>query len=213
MKQLYAMSALAALLVAGGPFNHTTAIAGENNTNRIAMPKIPDGAEYITLGAGCFWCTEAIFQQIPGVISVTSGYTGGTTPNPTYQQVCTGYTGHAEVSRVVFDPKKTSLEKILKYYWLAHDPTSLNRQGADEGTQYRSAIFYNDDQQRQIAEKSKVEAAREYPGKPIVTEITKAGEFYPAEDYHNNYYNLNKDKNPYCTVVISPKLRKLGLKE
>src|SRR5580698_601641 len=97
--------------------------------------KIPAGAEYITLGAGCFWCTEAIFQQIPGVISVTSGYTGGTTPNPTYQQVCTGYTGHAEVSRVVFDPKKTSLEKILKYYWLAHDPTSLNRQGADEGTQ------------------------------------------------------------------------------
>jgi peptide-methionine (S)-S-oxide reductase len=176
------------------------------------MTKIPEDAEYITLGAGCFWCTEAIFQQIPGVVSVTSGYMGGTLKNPTYDDVCTGTTGHAEVSRVAFDPKKTSLEKILTVFWEAHDPTSLNRQGADSGTQYRSAIFYNTEAQRDIAQKSKAEAAKEF-AKPIVTEITRAGEFFPAEDYHQNYYNLNKNRNPYCTMVISPKLKKLGLKQ
>ncbi len=175
-------------------------------------PPVPEGAESIVLGAGCFWCTEAIFQQIPGVVSVTSGYMGGTVKNPTYEQVCTGTTGHAEVSRVVFDPKKTSLEKILAVFWEAHDPTSLNRQGNDAGTQYRSAIFYNNDAQKQIAEKAKAEAAKEY-SKPIVTEITKAGDFYPAENYHQDYYRLNKDRNPYCRVVISPKLKKLGLKQ
>jgi peptide-methionine (S)-S-oxide reductase len=176
------------------------------------VPKVPEGAEVVTLGAGCFWCTEAIFQQVPGVLSVTSGYMGGTTKNPTYPEVCTGSTGHAEVSRIVYDPAKTSLEKILAVFWEAHDPTSLNRQGADSGTQYRSAIFYSTDAQRQIAEKSKVEAAKEF-SRPIVTEITRAGEFYPAEDYHQNYYRLNKNINPYCTMVISPKLKKLGLKE
>ena len=176
------------------------------------MPKIPDGAEYITLGAGCFWCTEAVFQQIPGVISVTSGYMGGNVKDPTYDDVCTGTTGHAEVSRVVFDPQKTSLDKVLEVFWEAHDPTTLNRQGADMGTQYRSAIFYNNDAQKQAAEKSKAAAAKEF-SKPIVTEITSAGEFYPAENYHQNYYTLNKNKNPYCSMVISPKLRKLGLKD
>ena len=175
-------------------------------------PAIPDNAEYITLGAGCFWCTEAIFQQIPGVLSVTSGYMGGKVQNPSYDEVCTGDTGHAEVSRVVFDPKVTSLEKILAVFWEAHDPTSLNRQGADSGTQYRSAIFYNTDKQREVAEKSRAEASKEF-SKPIVTEITKAGEFYAAENYHQNYYQLNKNKNPYCSVVISPKLKKLGLKQ
>ncbi|HZQ48526.1 MAG TPA: peptide-methionine (S)-S-oxide reductase MsrA [Verrucomicrobiae bacterium] len=176
------------------------------------MPKIPEGAESITLGAGCFWCTEAIFQQIPGVLSVTSGYMGGTVKDPTYEQVCSGETGHAEVSRIVFDPKKTSLEKILAVFWEAHDPTSLNKQGADTGTQYRSAIFYSTEEQRQVAEKAKAEAAKEF-SKPIVTEITKAGEFYPAENYHQDYYRLNKNRNPYCRMVISPKLKKLGLKE
>jgi len=175
-------------------------------------PAIPEGAEAITLGAGCFWCTEAIFQQIPGVLSVTSGYMGGTTKKPTYEQVCTGTTGHAEVARIVFDPKKTSLEKVLQVFWHAHDPTSLNRQGGDSGTQYRSAIFYSTDAQRQIAEKSKAEAAKEF-SKPIVTEITQAGEFYPAENYHQDYYRLNKNKNPYCPLIIAPKLKKLGLKE
>jgi peptide-methionine (S)-S-oxide reductase len=143
---------------------------------------------------------------------VTSGYSGGTVKNPTYDLVCTGETGHAEVSRIIYDPQKTSLEKLLAVFWEAHDPTSLNRQGNDSGTQYRSAIFYYTDAQRQIAEKSKAEAAKEF-SKPIVTEITKAGEFYPAEDYHQNYYQLNKNINPYCTMVISPKLKKLGLKE
>ena len=176
------------------------------------MPKIPAGDEVITLGAGCFWCTEAVFQQQPGVISVTSGYMGGHVKNPTYEEVCTGTTGHAEVTQIVYDPKKTGLEKILAVFWLAHDPTTLNRQGADSGTQYRSAIFYNTDAQREIAEKSKREAAKE-SADPIVTEIAKAGDFYPAENYHQDYYRLNKNRNPYCRMVISPKLKKLGLEK
>lgn len=176
------------------------------------MPNIPEGAEVITLGAGCFWCTEAVFQQIPGVVSVTSGYMGGALKNPTYEQVCTGGTGHAEVSQIVFDPKKTGLEKILDVFWEAHDPTSLNRQGADSGTQYRSAIFYQTDAEKAAAEKSKAAAAKHF-AKPIVTEITKAGVFYPAENYHQDYYRLNKNRNPYCRAVIAPKLKKLGLKD
>lgn len=176
------------------------------------MPKIPEGAEVITLGAGCFWCTEAVFQQISGVLSVTSGYMGGATKNPTYEQICTGTTGHAEVTQVVFDPKKTTLTKILETFWHAHDPTSLNRQGADSGTQYRSAIFYSTDAQKAVAEKAKAEAGKEF-SKPIVTEITKAPEFYPAESYHQDYYRQNKNRNPYCRAVIAPKLQKLGLKE
>ena len=174
------------------------------------MPGVPAGAEVITLGAGCFWCTEAIFQQQPGVISVTSGYMGGTAKNPTYEQVCSGTTGHAEVSRIVFDPKITSLDNILKVFWHAHDPTSLNRQGNDSGTQYRSVIFYSTDAQKEIAEKSKAEFGRALVD-PVVTEITKASEFWPAENYHQNYYRLNKNRNPYCHTVIAPKLKKLDL--
>lgn len=177
-----------------------------------AVPKVPQGDEVITLGAGCFWCTEAVFQQQPGVISVTTGYMGGDVKNPTYEQVCTGETGHAEVSRIVFDPAKTSLEKILQVFWHAHDPTTLNRQGNDSGTQYRSVIFYYTDEQRKIAEKSKEEASKIFED-PVVTEITKAGEFYSAENYHQDYYNLNKNKNPYCSAVIAPKLKKLGLQQ
>ncbi|MBC8001484.1 MAG: peptide-methionine (S)-S-oxide reductase MsrA [Opitutaceae bacterium] len=181
-------------------------------TKSTAMIKIPEGAETITLGAGCFWCTEAVFQQIPGVYSVTSGYCNGNIKNPTYELVCTGETGHAEVTKVVFDPKQTSLEKILAVFWQAHDPTTLNRQGGDSGTQYRSGIFYQTDDQRIIAEKSKAAAQKEFSS-PIVTEITKAAEFYIAENYHQDYYRLNKGKNPYCRIVIAPKLKKLGLKE
>ena len=176
------------------------------------MPKVPEGAEVITFGAGCFWCTEAIFQQQPGVISVTSGYMGGHGKNPTYEEVCGGDTGYAEVSQIVFDPKKTSLEKILQVFWHAHDPTTLNRQGADSGTQYRSAIFYNTEEQKQIAEKSKKEQANVFED-PVVTEITKATEFWPAENYHQDYYRLNKGRNPYCSMVIAPKLKKLGLSQ
>jgi len=176
------------------------------------QPGVPPGAEVITLGAGCFWCTEAVYQQIPGVLSVTSGYMGGQVKNPTYEAVCDGTTGHAEVAMLVFDPKVTSLEKILAKFWHVHDPTTLNRQGADVGTQYRSAIFYATDAQKEIAEKSKAEAAKEF-SQPIVTEITRASEFYPAENYHQNYYRLNKNRNPYCQRVIAPKLKKAGLKE
>lgn len=212
MKSIYLFLAAFSLFTFGCSADDAKPPKTDTKHMPATMPKTPEGAEVITLGAGCFWCTEAIFQQIPGVISVTSGYTGGTVKNPTYEQVCSGDTGHAEALRVVFDPKKTSLEKILAVFWEAHDPTSLNRQGADSGTQYRSAIFYSTDEQRQVAEKSKAEAAKEF-SKPIVTEITKAGEFYPAENYHQDYYRLNKNRNPYCTMVISPKLKKLGLKE
>jgi len=175
-------------------------------------PKVPEGAEVITLGAGCFWCTEAVFEQIPGVLSVTSGYMGGAVKNPTYAQICEGNTGHAEVAQLVFDPKITTVEKILAKFWITHDPTTLNRQGADEGTQYRSAIFYHSDAQRIAAQKSKEEAGKEF-ARPIVTEITASAIFYPAENYHQDYYQANKDRNMYCKRVIAPKLRKAGLKE
>lgn len=177
-----------------------------------AQPVVPPGAEKITLGAGCFWCTEAVFEQIPGVLSVTSGYMGGSVKNPTYEQICHGDTGHAEVAQLVFDPKVTRLETILEKFWHTHDPTSLNRQGADAGTQYRSAIFFHSDAQRLVAEKSKADAGKDF-SRPIVTEVTAATEFYPAENYHQDYYRLNKDRNPYCQRVIAPKLRKAGLKE
>ncbi len=187
-------------------------LSAEDSKKPAPMPEVPPGSEVITLGAGCFWCTEAVYQQIPGVLSVTSGYMGGSVKNPTYEQVCSEKTGHAEVAQLVYDPKVTTLEKILATFWHVHDPTSLNRQGGDVGTQYRSAIFYHADAQRKIAERSKAEAAKEF-SKPIVTEISKAVEFYPAENYHQDYYRLNKNRNPYCQAVIAPKLRKAGLKD
>jgi peptide-methionine (S)-S-oxide reductase len=162
------------------------------------------------LGGGCFWCVEHDLRDLPGVLEVVSGYTGGTTANPTYQQVCEGTTGHAEVVQVVFDPKKVTTEKVLAWFWDLHDPTTLNKQGADEGTQYRSAIFYHTDAQKTLAEASK-KAAQEHFKDPIVTEITKAGTFYPAENYHQDYYFQNKTKNGYCRLVIEPKLKKLKL--
>jgi peptide-methionine (S)-S-oxide reductase len=185
-----------------------SATAGPTNTPAKAASASTDT---IFLGAGCFWCTEAVFQQIPGVVSVMPGYMGGTVKNPTYEQVCSGKTGHAEVARLLYDPQKVTLEKILDVFWHIHDPTSLNRQGADFGTQYRSVIFYSSDAQRLVAEKSKTAVAKIFRD-PIVTEITRAGEFYPAENYHQDYYRLHKG-NPYCRLVIAPKLRKAGLKE
>jgi peptide-methionine (S)-S-oxide reductase len=163
--------------------------------------------ETITLGTGCFWCSEAVFERVPGVISAVSGYSGGTVANPSYEQVCSGNTGHAECVQVTFDPAKTSLEKILAVFWEAHDPTTLNRQGADIGTQYRSVIFYRDEQQKQIAEKSKATAQKEFT-RPIVTEITPFKDFYKAEDYHQEYFKLNGHA-PYCQFVIAPKVKKL----
>ena len=162
-----------------------------------------------TFGTGCFWCTEAIFEELNGVLKVTSGYTGGTVNNPTYKEVCTGETGHAEAVQVVYEPAKISYDELLEVFFEVHDPTSLNRQGADVGTQYRSAIFYHNAAQKQKAEyyKNDLNKSGAYD-KPIVTEIASVSKFYPAEDYHQEYYENNKNSNPYCSVVIRPKLEK-----
>ena len=163
----------------------------------------------VMFGSGCFWCSEAVFQRVPGVVSVKSGYSGGAIKNPTYKQVCAGDTGHAEVVQVAYDPKLVSFETLLETFWMSHDPTTLDRQGADVGTQYRSVIFYYNDVQKLAAEKSKhmLDKSGKYKS-PIVTQIVPATEFYPAEDYHADYYNKNQSA-PYCRFVIAPKLEKL----
>ncbi len=162
-----------------------------------------------TFGGGCFWCVEAVFERLPGVKSVTSGYAGGITPNPDYKSICGGFTGHAEVVQIEFDPAIITFEKLLEVFWLAHDPTTLNQQGADRGTQYRSVILYHDDEQRTEAEASKV-AARAQFNSPVVTEISPLGKFYAAEDYHQDFYR-NNPAQPYCLATIPPKLKKLNL--
>lgn len=162
-----------------------------------------------TFGGGCFWCTEAIFQRLNGVISVSSGYSGGKIKNPTYREVCSGLTGHAECTQIVFDANKVSLAELLEVFFKTHDPTTLNRQGADEGTQYRSVIFYNSDEQKKVAEEVKEGLDKSGAfNQPIVTEIAPLTVYYKAEDYHQNYYNLNKNANPYCQMVIVPKIEK-----
>jgi peptide-methionine (S)-S-oxide reductase len=163
--------------------------------------------ELATFAGGCFWCTEAVFERLPGVLSVTSGYCGGHLENPDYKSVITSTTGHAEAIQIAFDPAKLSYAKLLEVFWIAHDPTTLNRQGADVGTQYRSSIFYHDDTQKQTAEKSKTEAQKNF-SKPIVTEIAPLKKFYKAEGYHQDYYRNNPNAG-YCQVVIKPKLDKL----
>jgi peptide-methionine (S)-S-oxide reductase len=168
----------------------------------------PTTTQHVTFGGGCFWCIEAVFQRLKGVKSVASGYAGGEVPNPTYQQVCTGETGHAEVVQLEYDPAQVSFETLLKVFWAAHDPTTLNRQGGDRGTQYRSVIFYENDAQKAAAEKSKAAAQPEFKD-PIVTQIAPLTKFYKAEGYHQNYFNENADKNPYCSAIIRPKLQKL----
>ena len=176
------------------------------------MTDLIDNLETATFGAGCFWCVEAVIKRLHGVVSFSSGYIGGHTENPTYEDVCTGQTGHAEVVQVVFDSEKISFEELLDVFWQMHDPTTLNRQGGDTGTQYRSAIFYHTEEQRKLAEKSK---AREEAGgrhsSPIVTVIVPADRYYEAEDYHQDYYDNNRAA-PYCRMIISPKLTKLGMK-
>ncbi len=166
--------------------------------------------ETATLAGGCFWCTEAIFKRLKGVELVVSGYTGGTTDNPNYEQVSHGDTGHAEGIQIKFDPAVISFDKILDVFWATHDPTTLNQQGADVGTQYRSAIFYHDEIQKQIAEKSMQKLAASGKLKnPIVTKLEPFSKFYPAEDYHQDYYERNKETNSYCPLVIDPKIQKL----
>ncbi|MDQ5977886.1 MAG: peptide-methionine (S)-S-oxide reductase, partial [Verrucomicrobiota bacterium] len=163
-----------------------------------------------TFGGGCFWCTEAVFELLPGVKRVESGYAGGHVANPTYQQICTGETGHAEVIRIEFDPAVVSYERLVEVFLEAHDPTTLNRQGADEGTQYRSVIFYHDDAQKAAAEKGKAAAQAQFDD-PIVTEISPLPKYYPAEGYHQDYFKNNPNQR-YCAFVIRPKVSKLQKK-
>ena len=184
----------------------------ETDNNKImAEGKYMNNSENLqtaTFGSGCFWCTEAIFEKLEGVESVVSGYSGGSVENPTYNQVTTGKTGHAEVTQIKFNPDIISYEELLEVFWKTHDPTTLNRQGADVGTQYRSAVFYHNEKQKELAEKykNKLEEAGIFKD-PIVTEVTKFDKFYAAEDYHQNYYEANKNQ-PYCAFVITPKLEK-----
>lgn len=182
-----------------------------NLTSELAFNMNSEQTDTATFGTGCFWCTEAIFEQLDGVLKVTSGYSGGQTNNPSYKEVCTGNTGHAECVQVVYETNKISFDELLEVFWQVHDPTTLNRQGADVGTQYRSVIFYHNDEQKQKAEKYKAELQKSGAfDKPIVTEIAPFSKFFTAENYHQEYYELNKNTNPYCAVVIRPKLEKFN---
>jgi peptide-methionine (S)-S-oxide reductase len=172
-----------------------------------AETKSASKTELATLGGGCFWCTEAVIERLPGVKKVTSGYSGGAVPNPSYEDVCTGETGHAEVIQVEFDPAVISYEKLLEVFFEAHDPTTLNRQGADAGTQYRSVIFYHDEEQHKAAARAKLAAQALWPD-PIVTEIAPLKKFYAAEGYHQDYFRRNPNQG-YCSFVIRPKVKKL----
>jgi len=171
-------------------------------------PKGNMSQEVATLGSGCFWCTEAVFSDLKGVVKVESGYSGGTVANPSYEQVCTGRTGHAEVAQITFDPEVISYKEILEVFFTVHDPTTLNRQGGDVGTQYRSVIFYHNNEQRAVAE----QVIKEITGAgiwdaPIVTQVEPLKAFYKAEDYHQQYFE-NNPRQPYCQIVIAPKVRK-----
>lgn len=177
--------------------------AMNNNSN------LPEGHERATLGGGCFWCIEAVYEKLEGVTEATSGYMGGEVENPSYQAVCTGNTGHAEVVQLVYNPELISYEELLDWFWRMHDPTTLNRQGADVGTQYRSVIFYHDEAQKAAIEQSLANAQKQFDV-PIVTEVAPAETFYPAEAYHQDYY-ANNTAAGYCQVVIKPKLKKLDL--
>lgn len=187
--------------------NNSVTMNTETN-NQTKQIQRGTGIDTATFGAGCFWCIEAVFQRLEGVISVTSGYSGGSIKNPSYKEVCSGNTGHAEVAQIVYDKSKISFDELLEVFWKTHDPTTLNSQGNDYGTQYRSAVFYHNEEQKQLAEgyKKKLNEAHVYPN-PIVTEITAFKEFYPAEDYHQNYYNQNGEQG-YCRFVIQPKVEK-----
>jgi peptide-methionine (S)-S-oxide reductase len=187
-----------------------------NTMNTEALPVteviVPEGKEIATFGAGCFWCVEAIFQSLKGVDKVESGYSGGAVKNPSYKEVCTGRTAHAEVVQITFDPSVISFAELLEVLFETHDPTTLNRQGADEGTQYRSAVFYHSEEQRRLAELAK-KAGNESGNwsDPIVTEITAFTNFYPAEDYHQDYFAMNGEQ-PYCKMVVRPKVDKFKKK-
>jgi peptide-methionine (S)-S-oxide reductase len=182
--------------------------SGEKQNKTFDQTQVTDNMEQATFGAGCFWCVEAVFERLQGVISVESGYAGGKVKNPTYKEVCSGLTGHAEVARIVFDPAIVSYAELLEVFWATHDPTTLNRQGNDVGTQYRSVIFYHNEDQKEIAETSKAAAQESglWEG-TFVTEISPLPVYYPAEEYHQDYFNLNPNQS-YCTYVVGPKVEK-----
>lgn len=183
-----------------------SARTGSDSTTKLQEKKL----ETANFGAGCFWCVEAVFQRLKGVTSVESGYMGGHTADPTYKQICTGTTGHAEIIQIKFDPAVISFKELLEVFWKTHDPTTLNRQGNDVGTQYRSAVFYTNDTQKELAEKYKAKLNESGAFRaPIVTEVTAATKYYPAEKYHQNYWNTQGKGNGYCQAVIPPKLEKL----
>jgi methionine-S-sulfoxide reductase len=216
-QQALAVAAVVAAVLAGGYFmasSHPAAGQPGDSADRPAAEKSKSvdhttaGLEQVTFGSGCFWCTEAVFAELKGVKSAVSGYSGGIVENPTYEQVCTGRTGHAEVVQVTYDPKAIKFSDLLAVFWQTHDPTTLNRQGADAGTQYRSAIFYHTEEQRKEAEyyKQKLDDSGAFRD-PIVTEITKFDKFYPAEDYHQEYFAANPEAG-YCRAVIRPKVEK-----
>ena len=197
---------LGALLALAGCFGKNTEQVMENEK---VDEEAVEGRQVATFGCGCFWCTEAVFELLNGVESVVSGYAGGAKPNPTYEEICTGETGHAEVVKITFNPTKVSYETLLETFGKCHDPTTLNRQGADVGTQYRSVIMYHDESQKAAAEKWKVEVAKEFVD-PIVTEITATPAFFPAEESHQDFFRKNPYQG-YCSFVIRPKLEKLKL--
>lgn len=200
-----------AAILAGGILMASLPAASSQTPSDVPAAEGGDGSkrEKATFGNGCFWCTEAVFSELKGVTSAVSGYSGGHVENPTYKHVCTGLTGHAEVVQVTFDPQTISYQELLEVFWKTHDPTTLNQQGPDVGTQYRSAVFYHSDAQRKAAEeyKQKLDESGDFDA-PIVTEITKFEKFYPAEDYHQQYYELN-GREPYCRVMIRPKVEKV----
>ena len=204
MKTLSVYFSIASLVILGCFANNEVFV----NSNQNTQESSEKGTEAI-LGGGCFWCTEAVFEKINGVTEVVSGYAGGKSENPTYKEICTGKSGHAEVIRIIFDPAKISFAKILDIFGLCHDPTTLNRQGADVGTQYRSTIMYLSDEQKKIAEDWKKKLSNKFAD-PVVTEIVKAPIFYRAEEYHQDYYRKNPNQG-YCSYVIRPKLKKLNL--
>jgi peptide-methionine (S)-S-oxide reductase len=201
----------------GQPINSTSNKANMSTDNKSNSPeehiaadqtKNEKGIDTVTFGAGCFWCVEAVFQRLDGVMSVKSGYSGGSVKNPSYKEVCNGTTGHAEVAQITYDKSKISFDELLQVFWKTHDPTTMNRQGNDVGTQYRSAIFYHNEEQKAAAEKYKkaLNDEKAYPN-PVITEIKPFTAFYPAEDYHQNYYNQNGNQG-YCQYVIQPKVEK-----
>jgi peptide-methionine (S)-S-oxide reductase len=217
LRQLHRATAVLAMFVSAAGVSCSPQSTEKGTTMRQTQTPIPpaaarqttaEGTELATFGGGCFWCVEAVFQQLQGVVSVESGYAGGTVVNPTYKQVCTGTTGHAEVCQIRFDPAKITYDELLEVFWQTHDPTTLNRQGNDVGTQYRSVIFYHNEAQRQTAEqrKQQLDAAGAWP-QPIVTAIEPLTSFFKAEAYHQDYYRTNPEQG-YCRAVIQPKIEK-----